>query len=144
MLALPYIGYNEVEMSNSEFTEYLIKIKFQQRLKNIAKKLKNKTIVIYGTGMFFEVINKEYDLSSLNIIAISDKKFTEHTENQKFLGYNVCSPDEIKTLNPDYVLLGTKNIVTLLEDLEVNLLKNTKIKVRPLIKKPLKDLWEEI
>lgn len=131
-------------MSNSEFSKYLTKINFQQRLDKLAKKLKNKTIVIYGTGIFFEVINREYDLSCLNIIAISDKKFTEHTENQQFLGYKVCAPEEIRELNPSYVLLGTKNIVTLLEDLEVNLLKNTKIKVRPLIRKPLKDLWEEI
>lgn len=131
-------------MENNEFVEYLEKIKFQKRLNNLEKKLKDKTVIIYGTGMFFQTLNSKYDLSCLNIIAVADKKFENHTENETFLDYKVCSPEEIKDLNPDYVLLGTINVVDLLDDLETNLLRNTKIKIKPLIRKPIRDLWKEI
>lgn len=144
MLALVYYFYGVFVMQNAEFVEYLEKKNFKKRLDELSKKLKGKKIVIYGAGIFFQAINTMYDLSGLNIVAISDKKFSEHTDEQTFLGYKVCAPEEIQALNPDYVLLATKNIISIIDDLESNLLKHTNIKIRSLVKKSFKELWDEI
>jgi len=76
-------------------------------LPKLLKRLKNKKVVFYGAGVYLELIKKYFDLSSLNVIAISDKKF-ENMEESEFLGYKTCSPDKIKDLNPDYVIITTK------------------------------------
>ena len=131
-------------MSENEFAAYLEKINFQKRLDTLAKKLKDKKIVIYGTGLFFQTLIKNYDLSVLNIVALSDKKFSNHEENETFLGYKVCAPMEIVDLAPDYVLVGTIKFIDIIEDLEETTLVNTGIKVRPLIKKTFRELWKEI
>ena len=124
--------------------EYLKKVNFSKQLEKLNKKLKNKSIVIYGTGIFFEVLKNNYDLSPLNIIAVSDRKFTNHEQDEEFLGYNVCAPEEIASLNPDCVLVATINIVKIMESLENTVLKGTKIKLMPLVRKPFKDIWNEI
>lgn len=131
-------------MSENEFAAYLEKINFQKRLDTLAKKLKDKKIIIYGTGLFFQTLIKNYDLSVLNIVALSDKKFSNHEDNETFLGYKVCAPMEIADFKPDYVLVGTINFIDIIEDLEENTLVNTGIKIKPLIKKPFRELWEEI
>lgn len=124
--------------------EYLEKVNFSKQLGKLNKKLKNKSIVIYGTGIFFEVLKSNYDLCSLNIIAVSDRKFTNHEQDEEFLGYKVCAPEEIASLNPDCVLVATINIVKIMESLENTVLKGTKIKLMPLVRKPFKDIWNEI
>lgn len=126
----------------SEYIDYLEKINFGKRLKNLEYKLKNKTVIVYGAGAFFQELSGKYDLSKLNIIAISDKKFNNHGDKDTFLNYPVCAPDEINSLKPNYILTGTLNSVYLIEDLEKMLDK--KIKIRPLIKKPFKELVKEI
>ena len=91
-------------------------------------------------------------LSSLGMMSVfiivtfsfSDKRFENHGENDEFLGYKVYAPEEIKDLNPNYVLVSTKLYVDLLEDLMYKTLKHTKIKVEPLVKKPILTLIREI
>lgn len=128
----------------NEFLTYLEKINLEKHLKKLAKKTENKKIIIYGAGAFFQVINEHYDLSQFNIVAISDKKFENHKKNEKFLDYPVCGPAEIKELNPDYVLVATRWFVDIIDNLYCKFLSGTKIKVKPLIKKPLKELLKEI
>ncbi len=131
-------------MENDFHLEYLQKVNFQKNLNRLNKKLKNKPVVIYGTGVFFEAIKNNYDLSGLNIIAVSDRKFANHSDNEEFFGYKVCAPEEIVSLKPEYVLVATINIVKIMESLETTVLKGTKIKLLPLVKKPFKDIWNEI
>ena len=123
---------------------YLENYNFSKTLKKLTKKLKNKSIIIYGAGSFFELIKKYYDISGLNIIGISDKKFKNHDKNEEFLGFKVYSPDEITKINPNYVLVATKFYINIIEDLYYNLLEKTKIKIKPLLKKPLMVLVKEI
>ena len=93
--------------------------------------------------VFFDAIHKYYDLSKLNIIGIADKRFTGHEESQSYLGYKVYEPCELKELKPDYVLVATKFYIGIIEDLHYNLLKNTKIKIKPLVKKDFVTLLKE-
>ena len=128
----------------NEFLEYLDSIKFEKHLKKLAEKLKNKKIIIYGAGAFFQSIKEHYDLSQLNIIAISDRKFANHIEGETFWDYLVCAPDEIKKINPDYVLVSMRWFVSIIDQLYCETLAGTKIKIKPLIKKPVKELLKEI
>lgn len=125
---------------------YLKQFNFGKHLAKLTKKLQNKTVVIYGSGAFFEVIKKFYDLNGLNIIGIADNRFRGHDENQTFMDYTVYSPSELKSLNPDYVLVATKFYINIIEDLYYNTLKGTKIKIKPLLKKSfftlLKEIWK--
>lgn len=127
-----------------DFKEYLSEIKFEKWLKTIKKKAKGKKIIIYGAGSLFEFINKNYDLSDLNIIAISDMKFENAPENTEYLGYKAIAKDRITKYNPDYVLVSTLNYISIIEDFECNYFEGTKIKVRPLAKMPLLKLIKEI
>ncbi len=123
---------------------YLYENKFEKTLPKLLKKLEGKSVVIYGAGVFFEAIKKYFDLSGLNIIGISDRKFEDHEENEEFLGYKVYAPGEIKYLNPDYVLVATKYYINIIEDLYYNTLHGTKIKIKPLMKKSFWTLFKEI
>lgn len=123
---------------------YIEQFNFAEHLEKLNKKLKNKKIIIYGAGIFFEAIKELYDLSQLDIIGISDRRFLEHKKGETFLGYTVYSPDEIKDVNPDYVLVATKFYINIIENLYYETLKGTKIKIKPLLKKPFKVLFKEI
>ena len=136
--------FNEEIKDERENLNYLYEFKFDKTLPKLVKKLKGKSIVLYGAGAFLELIKKYFNLSELNIIGISDRRFENHGENDEFLGYKVYAPDEIKDLNPNYVLVSTKLYVDLLEDLMYKTLKHTKIKLKPLVKKPILTLIREI
>lgn len=137
--------FNEEVKDERENLNYLYDYKFEKTLPKLVKKLNGKSVILYGAGAFLELIKKYFDLSGLNIIGIADRRFSNHNENEEFLGYKVYSPDEIKGLNPDYVLVATKMYMNIIEELYYNTLKGSKIKVKPLMEKSfwtlLKEIW---
>ena len=126
-----------------EHLELLVKYKFQKRLEKLNKKLKNKKILIYGTGMFFKKIKNNYDLSNLNIVAVSDKKYALNEKGSLDMGYEIVPFDDIVEYNPDYILIATLNVFEIFTCLK-KITKGTKIKVAPLVDKPFWDLLKEI
>lgn len=138
--------FNEEVPQEYDNLTYLYNYDFDKTLPKLVKKLKGKTVLIYGAGVFFELIHKFFNLSELNIIGISDKKFETHGENDEYLGYKVYAPNEIRDLKPDYVLVATKFYVNIIENMYYGILKGTKIKIKPLVKKSLftllKEIWE--
>jgi glutamyl-tRNA reductase len=124
-----------------ELLEYLIKNNFKSRLEKLSKKLKNKKIIIYGAGLFFQTIQKNYDLSSLNIIYICDKKF-EKIEEDSFLGFRTCQPKALNEIKADYILVATQWSAKIIEELYLK--HKTKAKIIPLVKKPLKEWIKEV
>ncbi len=122
--------------------DYLKKIKFEKRLKFLKKKLKNKRLVIYAVGSFFNTICTKYDLSDLNIVAVSDKSFSNVKTGDLLYGYQKCLLSQIASYEPDYILIGSLKFISIIEDLEKYF--DNSIKIRPLIKKPLLDLWQEV
>ena len=123
---------------------YLYKHKFDKTLPKLIKKMRNKKIVFYGAGVFLALIQKYFDISELNVLAIADKKYETYCPEEKHLGYKTCSPSEIVNLNPDYVVVATKMYIGIIEDLHYNVLNGTKIKIQPLLKKSLTTLIKEI
>ena len=125
---------------------YLYKQKFDKTLPKLIKKLKGKKVVLYGAGIYLEVINKYFDLSQIDVIGIADKRFTDEESSDYFLGYKVYTPKQIKDLKPDYVIVATRYYVSVIEDLYYKTLKDTGIKIRPLVKKSfltlLKEIWQ--
>lgn len=138
-------AFLEEDFCASEYFKYLEKIKFEKHLKRLEKKLKNKKVLIYGTGNFFQYIYKNYDLSKINIIGISDKKY-ESCLDDKFFGdkFTICAPDKINELKPDYILVGTLYFVKIIDILENKVVKNKKIKIKPLINKPFLEIFNEV
>ncbi len=116
--------------SYDDFVRYLEKKNMQKRIDLLAKKYRGKKIIIYGAGLFSSVIFDKYDLSGLNIIGISDVKFTE--EKQKFKGYDAIYPADISDYNPDLILIATYyyfNVATALFENLQNMHLKTEIKV---------------
>ena len=136
--------FNEEISDEQANYNYLYKYNFDKTLPKLIKKLNGKTVMLYGAGVFLELIKKYFDISGLNIIGIADKRFENHSENEEFLGYKAYAPNEISNVNPDYVLVATKFYINIIESLYYNTLKGTKIKIKPLMKKPFFTLVKEI
>ena len=78
-----------------------------KQFEKLKRKYKNKKIILYGVGKYFQEIRDNFDLSSLNIISVSDKKYMDLEEltYDDSVGYNAISPRKIFDLKPDIVLL---------------------------------------
>lgn len=136
--------YREVKLESfmsKYFEDYLKRNNFKKQLNSLDKRLKNKTVIIYGTGILFQYINEHYDLSNINIIGISDMKYPIDSEGETSMGYKIIPKSSIVKYNPDYVIVAVENYFTVIENLELNLLKDTKIKLFPMVRK---NLWDTI
>lgn len=139
-----YALFIETIREERQNVNFLYKNKFDKTFPKLVKKMKNKKVILYGAGIFLEVINKYFDLSQLNIIGIADKKYSLINNEERFLGYKTFNPTEIIGLNPDYVLMSTKFYVNLFEFLHFDLLQGEKIKIKPLVQKKFFTLLKEI
>lgn len=129
---------------SGDLKEYLEHIKFEKYLDKLNKKLKNKPVIIYGSGSLFQYIKKNYDLSKLNIIGVSDMKFNSKQEGEDFLGYKIIPKDKMTSYKPDVVLVATLKYLGITEDFEINVFNKTKTKIYPLARIPLADFIKEI
>lgn len=84
--------------------EVLKKDNFQKKINNLAK---NKKVIIYGTGMVCDIIFNNFDISGINIIAVSDKKYQNGSDNYR--GLQAISPEKIAEQKPDVVLITLQN-----------------------------------
>jgi ABC-type Fe3+-hydroxamate transport system substrate-binding protein len=91
----------------SGILEELQELKLQKKIDKLAKKYKNKKIMIYATGRYFDEMISNFDLSNLNIIGVSDKSF--NSETQEYKGFKAFDPKDIKAQNPDIVLISAYN-----------------------------------
>ena len=123
--------------------DYLQNNNFSRTLPKLVQKLKGKKVLLYGAGALLEVAKKYYDLSGMNIIGITDQKYSQESGDNKFLGYKIYSMDKIKELNPDYIIVSVKNNMRIIVDFDQNVLSGTKIKIRPLVKRSFKTVLKE-
>lgn len=89
--------------SKEDWLEYFEYIGQQKKIDKLAKKYKNKKILIYGAGMILETLIENYDLSKLDIIGVSDRKFECE---QSFMGYKAIPSSEIGKMKPDVVMVS--------------------------------------
>ncbi|MBR1942657.1 hypothetical protein IJ843_02855 [bacterium] len=138
--------FNEEFVDESQNLNYLYKMNFDKNLPKLLKSLNGKKIMLYGAGEFFRLAKSYFDLSGISAIGIADKKFENHEENAEWEGYKVYSPSEIKDANPDIVLVTNKYYINVIEELYYDVLKGTKIKIKPMLKKSfitlIKEIWK--
>lgn len=117
-----------------DWSEYFEKINEQKYIDILSQILKGKSVLLYGAGIVSQVLIDKYDLSKLNIIGISDKRF-EMFREESFKGYKAIPPSELKNYNFDYILFTMK----LYKNIETGLKKQEIYqKTLPLIKKDRK------
>lgn len=127
----------------SKNLELLKKYNFEKQLKRLNNSLRCKSILIYGTGLFFKTIKENYDLSNLNIIGISDKRYQPYQEGQEEFGYKIIPYDKIIEYKPDCILIATLNTYAIYQTFNNKKIKDAKIKVLPLVEKPFLELLKE-
>lgn len=129
-----------------DFKEYFAELKAQKQIDKLAKKYKKKKIAIYGAGQFCRTLFENYDLSKLNIVAVADRSFNGEG-NENFYGLKCITPNDLKELDCNVILIGTYETFNMHDYLEDELLvdcKNSNIKIRPLIKESLFHLIKEL
>lgn len=131
--------------------ELLIKLEnlhFEKRLALLTEQLKGKKVIIYGMGLLFDTMLKNYNFANLNIIGISDRKITQAQEGNIIKGFYGIPLNSIKKYNPDCILLAALNYKPILEDFKRNLFKTSDFKIIPLaqntLKMELKELLKDI
>lgn len=113
--------------------------KYEKQFIKLKKKYKNKKIILYGASLYFQAIQKHYDLSELNIIAIADKKFSNPNVDTD-VGFKKISPLKIANLKPDIVLLTVYDDFDIEKYIQEELFKQTKkFKYKNFFEKSLKD-----
>lgn len=107
----------------SQILSYFKEVHAQKQIDKFVKKFKDKKVVIYGAGVYFQTLQENFDLSGLNIVGISDKKFI----NSKVTNFNypALAPDELKTFDYDVILVALYDDTSLCDYLEFDLLLNT-------------------
>ena len=120
---------------------------FDKQLLSHSKKYKNKKVVLYGAGTFFNIIKKNYDLSLLNIIAVADLNFSglDLDSEKTYMGYKCVAPECIHILNPDIVLISVENTFLIERYFHIKLFKQTDktFRYRPIYEPPLSQKFEE-
>lgn len=117
-----------------DLEKFLYKHNFDKKLKQLEKRLKNKTLILYGAGKFFEMIIKKYDLSKLNIIGITDKKYLIEDAGKNNNGYKIIPYSYYNSNLSDYTLLMVQNPRPVLKSIKNNAEKN---KIIPIVTQTL-------
>ena len=70
---------NFKKFQNKEYDDYIKffrKCGFEKRLKNLSRKYKDKKVLLYGNGIFFDALVDSYDLNSyFNVVGVSDIRY---------------------------------------------------------------------
>lgn len=106
-------------VENSEYLTFFEKNKLQKKIDKLARKYRDKTIIIYGIGKAFDMMYEHYDFSKLNIIGFSDIKFKNGGEYKGLSTYDAYTFMEQK---PDVVLIGALGIENILDFFEKDLM----------------------
>lgn len=136
--------FNSLLPQEFELLNYLENINFVKNLEKITTKLESKKVVIYGATKLFDVANRYYDLSKLNIVGICDENFENHYDNEEYYGYKKLNLQEVKNLVPDCLLVADKDYIKVMETLVYSSLKDSGILIKPLARKSFFDVLKEI
>ena len=110
---------------------YFKSVHAQRQINKLARKYKNKKIVIYGAGEYFQILKNNFDLSKLNIVGIADKKF-ETSKDSNPTSYLALAPEELKDFDLDVILVALYDDTSLCDYLEYQLLINTQNEYKPI------------
>ena len=106
-----------------DFVKYLKAVGAQRQINRLAKKYKDKKVVLYGAGLYAKILLENYDCSKLNIVAVSDKKFNDTDE--LFMGYKTISPQTLTEFDCDVILVSVIEDIAITNYLQDELLVGT-------------------
>lgn len=92
---------------------YLKSNNFDKQFEKLIKRLKNKTVVIYGAGKMFQEIQNNYELSKLNIVGVMDRKYLPEDEKDLAFGYKIISYSRINDIEADVILVATQKYLSI-------------------------------
>jgi glutamyl-tRNA reductase len=104
----------EYKLGERELLEYLKSNNFDKQFEKLTKKLQNKTIIIYGAGKMFQEIQKNYDLSKLNIVGVMDRKYLPEDTDDLAFGYNIIPYSQINDIKSDVILISAQKYQSIL------------------------------
>jgi len=96
--------HKETYKSKDDWTFYFEKRHYQKKIDKLAQKLNGKKILLYGNGMISQVLQENYDLSNLNIVAVTDRKLLGCDSIQS--RYTKIAPNKLGTIDYDVILLA--------------------------------------
>lgn len=121
----------------NEYKNIFEKEEFRLKIEKLKKKLKNKRVVIYSNGVYFEAFSDLYDLKKLfNIVAISDIRY-ENENIFEFKGFKCVKPSELKNLDIDAFLIASPNFESIKKYLVLNNFVDRKVLILDIVYKPL-------
>lgn len=128
----------------NEIEEKLRVYKFNKQLVKHIEKYSDKRVLFYGAGNFFKLLNKNFDIKSLNPIGISDIKFISD-KILSYQGYKAVTPEQIFDYKPDIVLLTLENNFYAEQYFIEKLFKQNKkkFKYKPIFSLPIKEKIKE-
>lgn len=135
----------EREFFNKDLELYFSNKNAQDIINNLANELSHKRVVIWGADEYTRYIFKKYDLSNLNITAISDKRF-EQKRVHEFYGLNCIEPSELKNVDCDVILISDRDFVSSYNSL-IRILsdsENETLDIYPLLKKEIADCENKV
>lgn len=97
----------ESYLNKQDWICYFEKRHFQNKIDKLAKKLNGKKILLYGNGMISQILQEDYDLSKLNIVAVTDRKYLGCDGNKKE-NYTTIEPNKLDTIDFDVILIALK------------------------------------
>ena len=115
-----------------DLKKYLKLNNAQKQLDNFAKKYKNKKIVIYGAGNYFQLIEENYDLSQINIVGITDLKFASD-KNLNTTKYLPLAPNELKDYDYDIIAMALINDLDIMSIVDEKILKGSPNENKPIL-----------
>lgn len=125
-----------------DIVSYFKNVDAQKQINKLSKKYAGKKIIIYGAGEYFKILEKNYNLSQLNIVGICDNKFST-SKDLNVTNYAALTPEELKTFEYDVILVALLRDISMCEHIELEILLNTKNEnkiVQPIIEPNLKYL----
>ena len=83
--------------------------RFKKNLIKLKKKLKNKRVVFYCNGIYFDALTDVYNLSEyFTVSGISDIRY-ENKETSTYKNYNCIKPSELINADIDYIIVSSPN-----------------------------------
>ena len=97
---------------NSEYKywcEYLKCDDFKLFIEELSQKLKNKSVILYANGVYFDALTDLYDLRQyFNIVGVSDIKY-ESNNTKEYKNFKVIKPSQISNSSINCILITSPN-----------------------------------
>ena len=119
-------------------------LKFDRHLEKLKRKLRGKSIALYGAGIMCDYIMDNYDVSGLDVKIVADKKFKVNNPGT-YRGFSTIGVQNLKRANVDVILITSQFPYIMLKYLKKEVFKEKKLpKVYFILNKPIDLYIEEI